>query len=418
MDRKNFIKKAGMISMGTTLAGGIRPVVKPRKREKINTDDREYWLKVVEQLSEPVLFNLSQEKLKEVMPVESRPGFDSKYRRNYTYLEAFGRLLTGIAPWLELGKDNTQEGKLRSKYIDLAQQSMSVAANPNSPDFLNFNKGKQPLVDAAFLAHAMIKAPTVLWEELDSKTKENLITALKSSREIIPSYSNWVLFTAMVEAALMKFDKGHDEVRIHFAVKAVLDWYLGDGMYGDGPSFHCDYYNSFVIQPFMLSIIEVMMEKHESYENHYKTNLAYSKRYAEILHRSIAPDGSYPPIGRSICYRYGAFQLLAQIAWMKELPENISPAQVRNSLTKAIKKINEAPGTYDENGWLTLGLYGHQPHLAEVYVTTGSLYLCSGALLPLGLPADDEFWTAPAEATIPEKIWSGEDMERDQHLRL
>ena len=36
-------------------------------------------------------------------------------------------------------------------------------------------------------------------------------------------------------------------------------------------------------------------------------------RYAAIQERLIAPDGTFPAIGRSIAYRFGAFHLLAQI---------------------------------------------------------------------------------------------------------
>jgi hypothetical protein len=36
------------------------------------------------------------------------------------------------------------------------------------------------------------------------------------------------------------------------AVNVHETWYKGDGFYGDGPDFHWDYYNSFVIQPMLL----------------------------------------------------------------------------------------------------------------------------------------------------------------------
>ena len=45
-------------------------------------------------------------------------------RRKVTYLEAFGRLMAGMSPWLELGADTSEEGQLRKKYIALAQKSM------------------------------------------------------------------------------------------------------------------------------------------------------------------------------------------------------------------------------------------------------------------------------------------------------
>ena len=69
-------------------------------------------------IADPVLQNLAKDKLKKNMPVERSPGaWDA--RTHVTYLEAFGRLYSGMAPWLELGTDDTKEGKLRKKYIDL-----------------------------------------------------------------------------------------------------------------------------------------------------------------------------------------------------------------------------------------------------------------------------------------------------------
>lgn len=107
-------------------------------------------------------------------------------------MEALGRLITGISTWLELGADNTIEGKLRAEYIDLALKSISNGVNPQSPDYLNFNNGRQPLVDAAFLAHGLLRARTQLWDKLDKTTQERVIKELKSSRVIKPSETNWL----------------------------------------------------------------------------------------------------------------------------------------------------------------------------------------------------------------------------------
>ena len=100
---------------------------------------------------------------------------------------------------------------------------------------------------------------------------------------------------------------------------------------------------------------------------------------------------------------------------MQMLPEGISPAQVRCALTAVIKR-QMAPGTFDENGWLTLGFCGHQPGVAEGYVSTGSAYLCTFVFLPLGLPADNEFWTAPDEEWTSQKIWSGKPIKTDHAI--
>ena len=47
----------------------------------------------------------------------------------------------------------------------------------------------------------------------------------------------------------------------------------------------------------------------------------------------------------------------------------------------------------------------------------GSLYLCASGLLPLGLPADDVFWSAPAADWTSRKAWKGVNMPADKALK-
>jgi hypothetical protein len=141
-----------------------------------------------------------------------------------------------------------------------------------------------------------------------------------------------------------------------------------------------------------------------------------AQRYAAIEERLIAPDGTYPPIGRSLAYRFGAFQHLAEMSLRRQLPEGISPSQVRSALTAVMTRQIGAKGTFDRNGWLTIGFAGHQPSIGESYISTGSLYLCSAAWLPLGLPASDEFWSAPAQMWTQQQAWSGLDLKPDHAI--
>ncbi len=373
---------------------------------------RKFFVSSLTKIGNPVLEALSKNQLKQTMPVEKSPGaWDD--RTHVTYLEAFGRLLSGMAPWLELGADETAEGKLRAKYIDLAQKCIHNATDPGSPDYMNFVIDRQPLVDAAFFAQALLRAPNQLWEPLDSITKQNVIAALKSSRKIEPYQSNWLLFAGMIEAAIVKFDKDPDNNRLNYALEQHKKWYLGDGTFGDGPDFHWDYYNSFVIHPMQLDILGTLKEKDSVYNADYATELNRARRYAAVQERLISPDGTYPPIGRSLAYRFGAFQLLSQIALLKELPKEIAPAQVRSALYSMIYNQINASGTFDEKGWLQIGLYGHQPNIGEGYISTGSLYLCSEAFLVLGLPATDVFWTDPYQPWTQKKIWSGIEIPID-----
>jgi hypothetical protein len=384
----------------------------PGKKEE---QERAYFVSSLLKIADPVLQALSKNELKERMPVEKSPdAWDD--RTHVTYLEALGRLLSGMAPWLELGPDETAEGKLREKYIQLSLQSIHNATDPQSPDFMNFTRDRQPLVDAAFLAQALLRAPNQLWDRLEPATRQNVLNALKSTRGIRPYYSNWLLFTAMVEAALLKFDAQADMVRIDYALNKHMEWYLGDGLYGDGPEFHWDYYNSFVIQPMMLDIYKTLNEAGFNEQKNYELVLKRARRYAAIQERLISPEGTYPPIGRSLAYRFGTFHLLSQIALWEQLPADISPAQVRSALYAVVKNQIEAPGTFDEEGWLRIGFYGHQPNIGEGYISTGSLYLCSEAFLVLGLPSQDPFWANPAEDWTQKKIWSGEKIPIDHAL--
>lgn len=382
-----------------------------------NLSDRKYWIKMLTKIADPVLLNLSEEKLRQNMPVEVNEEGKKRKREEVSHLEAIGRLMAGMAPWLELGIDETHEGKLREKYIKLSLKCVANAVNPESKDYMNFTKQTQPLVDAAFLAHALIRAPKSLWGNLDEGTKKNLITALKTTRVIKPGENNWLLFSAMIEAALLKFDGNWDFGRVKYAVEKHLEWYKGDGVYGDGKNFHWDYYNSFVIQPMLLDVLKVCKENGNELGNHFELCLARAQRYAEIQERLIMPDGTFPAIGRSLVYRVGAFQLLGQISLWHNLSKTIKPAQVRSALTASIKKVMEAKGTFDKNGWLQIGFYGHQPNIAEGYISTGSLYLCSVGFLPLGLPSTDEFWSAPKTEWTSVKIWSGKNVKADHAIK-
>lgn len=378
-------------------------------------DDREYWVTVLTRIARPVLTNLAEGKLRERMPVEVSTARPSD-RHRYSHLEAVGRLLTGIAPWLELGADGTPEGVLRGQYAELARGGLRNATDPDSPDFLNFANGRQALVDAAFLAHAMLRAPRELWHKLDADTKWNVVTALKSTRSIRPSFSNWLMFSAMVETALSTMGDDWDRLRVDYALRQHEQWYKGDGVYGDGPNFHWDYYNSFVIQPMLLDVLRVVGSAAPGWQALKEPMTKRARRYAAIQERLISPEGTYPPIGRSLAYRFGAFQLLAQMALRRELPEGVAPAQVRGALTAVIRRMIESPGTFDRNGWLTIGFAGHQPGLGEGYISTGSLYLCAAGLLPLGLPPSDEFWSAKPMDWTARKIWSGQDAPADHAI--
>ncbi len=414
-NRREFLKSAAAMGVaGVAGMGSIASLAQTTALPAATTSDRAYWLAVMQKLAGPVLENLSRRQLKKTMPVEAT---NPARRKPYTHLEAFGRLTAGLAPWLVATGLDDDERELQAKFAQLACVSLDAATDRHSPDFMNFDHGGQPLVDAAFLAQGILRAPAALWQSCEPRIQGQVVAALKSSRKIrTPESNNWVMFAATVEAALHTMGETTVKERYEDCVAHMLSWYKGDGAYGDGEYFHWDYYNSFVIHPMLLDVLNILKEQDKDFEPTYQTELVRARRYAEIQERFIAPDGTFPSVGRSTTYRFGAFHLLAQIALMGELPPRVKPEQVRCALTAVIRKMMDAPGTFDEKGWLQIGFCGHQPSLAEEYISTGSLYLCATALLPLGLPPADQFWSAPPAPWTSQQIWHGDPLPPDHAI--
>ncbi|QJD96846.1 DUF2264 domain-containing protein [Mucilaginibacter robiniae] len=379
---------------------------------------RQVWLTYMDKVARPVIENIAQNKLKANMPVQLSDRIDNRESRSkVAYLEAFARTLSGIAPWLQLEGGNATEVQLRNQYRTWALQGIANAVNPQAKDYLQWNGG-QPLVDASYVALALIRSPW-LWEHLDQNVQKQVVDALKITRNTVPVYTNWILFSGVIEAFFCKYDLGYDPVRVEYGVREFTQhWYVGDGMFSDGMQFHYDYYSSIVIYPNLSTMLDVTNDKYKSYPREREFVKQIGQRYAQILERLVNTDGSYPATGRSIVYRSGVFHHLANVAYKKQLPESLKPAQVREALTAVIKKTLGAPETFTKEGWLNIGLYGKQPGLADFYTTTGSLYICSNVFLPLGLPETDEFWSAPPQPWTSVKIWNGQDVQADHALDI
>jgi len=377
---------------------------------------RAEWVARLTRIAEPVLTHLAQDQLRASMPVEAGPG--GQGREKVTHLEAVGRLLAGLAPWLQTDAPAAppDERRQRDRLRAVVVNGLRTATEPAARDRLNFTEGGQPLVDAAFLAQAFLRMPSV-WAMCEAPLQGRLVADLVSTRAIKPGFNNWLLFSATIEAFFASIGEPWDRMRVDYALRQHQQWYKGDGVYGDGPEFHWDYYNGYVIQPMLLDVLDACAAHDAAWQAMRDQGLTRARRYAAIQERLIAPDGSFPAIGRSLPYRCGAFQPLAQMALRADLPAGVTPPQARAALGAVIGRTLDAPNTFDANGWLRIGLCGHQPGLGESYISTGSLYLCSVAFLPLGLPPGNPFWAAPSEPWTGLKVWRGETVPIDKALR-
>ena len=74
-------------------------------------------------IAAPVLSNMSKGELKKNMQVEISPTWDGR-SKDVTYMECFGRLMSGIAPWLSLPDDDTEEGKMRKQLREMGFEKL------------------------------------------------------------------------------------------------------------------------------------------------------------------------------------------------------------------------------------------------------------------------------------------------------
>ena len=387
-----------------------------KKPEKVKTD-RELWTGILYQMAAPVLSNMSEGKLQENMMVELSPTWDGRDKR-VTYMECFGRLMAGLAPWLSLPDDDTAEGQQRKQLREWALKSYAQSVDPESKDYLLWRKEGQPLVDAAYIAESFLRGYDALWVPLDDLTKQRYIAEFQQLRRVDPPYTNWLLFSSTVECFLKKAGAQTDYYRITSALRKVDEWYVGDGWYSDGEDFAFDYYNSFVLHPMYVECLDVMTDggKRNIWNvkgGNFPKALKRMHRFGMILERFVSPEGAFPVFGRSITYRTGVLQPLALLSLRGWLPKELPAGQVRAAMTAVIQRMFGDNRNFNAEGYLTLGFNGSQPNISDWYTNNGSLYLASLAFLPLGLAADDPFWTDAPQPWTSKKAWGGEDFPKD-----
>ncbi len=375
--------------------------------------DRQYWADLAYRISAPVLENIARDELRKNWPMAYSPTWDGRHE-GVAWLEGFGRLMAGISPWLALPDDGTAEGAQRKQLREWALEGYRHAVNPASADYMSWDVANQSLVDASYLALSLMRAPS-LWEALDDETQGRYIDEFKRLRKVRPPYNNWVLFRAMIEAFLLSVGEGYDGYAIDMAMRTVEGWYVGDGWYSDGPDFSLDYYNAYVIHPYMVEIADALRAAKIYSPVGFDVALRRMQRYDTQIERLISPEATYPAIGRSMTYRMGAFHTLALSAWKYDLHKKLSNGQVRSALTAVMRRMFAADGIFDDKGFLRLGMVGHQPDLADYYTNSGSLYITALVFLPLGLAPDHDFWTAAPEPWTSQRAWSGEPFNKDYH---
>ena len=391
------------------------------KKKSVQQSDREYWCSLAYKMAQPVLENMAKGELQKNMQTEFSPSFDNRNKK-VLYMECFGRLMAGVAPWLTLPDDETVEGKQRKQLREWALASYKNAVDPENPDYLCWGIGGQNLVDAAYIAESFLRAYDTLWKPLDDVTKLRYLKEFAKLRHIDPPYTNWLLFSSTIESFMAKAGGDYDQYRVNSACRKMEEWYVGDGWYSDGPVFAFDYYSSYVFHPMYLETLQAMVDAKANtrldYKKYYGRELKRCQKYSLILERLISPEGTFPVFGRSIPYRMATMQPLALMAWYQTLPSDLSNGQVRAALTKVLHRMFDQENNFNEKGYLSIGFCGtSQKNVADWYTNNGSLYMTTLAFMPLGLPANHPFWTDAAQPWTQVKAWNNQPFPKDHQWK-
>ena len=391
------------------------------KKKSVQQSDREYWCSLAYKMAQPVLENMAKGELQKNMQTEFSPSFDNRNKK-VLYMECFGRLMAGVAPWLTLPDDETVEGKQRKQLREWALASYKNAVDPENPDYLCWGIGGQNLVDAAYIAESFLRAYDTLWKPLDDVTKLRYLKEFAKLRHIDPPYTNWLLFSSTIESFMAKAGGDYDQYRVNSACRKMEEWYVGDGWYSDGPVFAFDYYSSYVFHPMYLETLQAMVDAKANtridYKKYYDRELKRCQKYSLILERLISPEGTFPVFGRSIPYRMATMQPLALMAWYQTLPSDLSNGQVRAALTKVLHRMFDQENNFNEKGYLSIGFCGtSQKNVADWYTNNGSLYMTTLAFMPLGLPANHPFWTDAAQPWTQVKAWNNQPFPKDHQWK-
>ncbi len=166
----------------------------------------------------------------------------------------------------------------------------------------------------------------------------------------------------------------------------------------------------------LIHMLEIMEKNHLKTPINSTIAIKRMQKFNIFLERLISPEGKFPPFGRSIVYRLGAFQTLTLAILKYGLPFPLTNGGVRAALTKVMSNMFNNKANFNEKGFLTLGFVGHQLNVANSYSNNGSTYITSLLFLALGLPDNHPFWKDCQQPWTSQKAWKGMPFPMDKPI--
>lgn len=369
------------------------------------------WKEILIRTVTPIIEGFADKTIRDKFPkIHSPYQKIERYNDDKIFMELFCRTVLGIN--VLFNKTNIDNDIIIKNLFNKTIIGFSNVFN-GYIDFINMDN--QIMVEMALIA-ITFKRHNYLWDNIDIKTKEKILdTMVMTNNKFVPNFNNWLLFKCMIDIFLYKNNKINSLLSCYNYLKQFEAFYTGDGWYKDGIIFHMDYYNSYVIHPFLIDIFDELKNINKTFNEKYDKELVRMQRYCEYLERIISPDGTFPLLGRSMVYRTAVFHALSYCAFLDKLPDSLSKGQVRCALTAVIDNMF-IKDNFDENNYLQYGFIGYQPEVADNYSNSGSLYYCLLIFIPLGLSNIHSFWTDKSCYWTQKKAWSGMKIIKDKIL--
>ena len=304
-------------------------------------------------------------------------------------MEAFSRPLWGLVPYFAGGGEDKEFERL---YVN----GLEEGADSNSAGYWGeCHDRDQRFVEMAAIAYGLLFAEDKLWTPLSESGKDNLTRWLLTINHNEVCDSNWIFFRVLVNCALKKIGRPHDDERLANDLKRLDEFYLSNGWYKDGMNGQKDYYISFAFHFYSLIYAVAMSDIDGERSRLYKERAC---EFAKTFIYWFDEDGEAVPYGRSLTYRF------AQSAfWSACIAADIRPLSIEVMKGLLVRNLEGwmNKNIFDHAGILTVGYDYPNLIMSEHYNAHGSPYWGLKAYAFLMLPDNHEFWTCEA-APMPE----------------
>ena len=327
-----------------------------------------------------------------------------------TEMEALLRPLWGVAPLLKNEEPEVTVNGINVPLGKLYREIMLLGTDPSSD--LLFSKfaerdkngfANQSITEIAAYCVALCLVPEVLWDPYTEEEKRTVGEWIRewSVYALEHSWENnhfWFPIISVTALERVGIDCGDVTDTMDRALSFLDGMYIGNGWYQDGCFGRFDYYLSWShhVYPLLWSMISRGTRLYDA--TRAKEYVARCESFIPYYLHYFDSDGSCPPMGRSLSYRFAESAIFAAAALVGcDIPFGTA----RRAL---IKNVSYFDNDYNISGGIMKpGYFYPSPALAESYTSEGGSLWCAKTFLALCLDEDHPFWTEPEEELPVEK---------------